>query len=337
MDRHPIGKLARILSARKAAVAAVAAGSAAALSWHVPADAAPRCAAGQDSSFPVRMLNGLEGQRLDATHVVIYPGSAVDNTSCALLNVYRTMTLDIEAKGAGGRDDVLTPDDLETTGATSAPAAAAGTAGVAAPRVGASYRGGAYAGKPLAGWYYVVLAREQRPDAPVTAMLTRQQSSQRTDQPGSAGVPANFVYRRHLPMAFYYDPASGFRPFNCYGWPKPFCEWTRVLPRENYQIVQGVSAPTPHAIDASAWLPGYGRMLRMEVVVHGAHGGGSAYISTLGRSEGEFLGGTVNRAGDMSVMQVEIAATSKATFSVRTDPGVTVDIYAVGFSIAQPS
>jgi hypothetical protein len=296
-----------------------------------PAQASPRCAQGEEDGYPYRMLNGLDTQRVDAEHLVVYPGSAVDNTGCALLNVYRSLTVNISAKGLGGRDDVLTPRDMEATKANT-PRSAANP-----KQTGATYYDGAFVGKPLAGWYYVVLAREENPSAPVSAILTRQQSSQRTDQAGSAGVPQGFIYRRHLPIAYYFDPATGFRPMNCYGWPKPFCEWTRVLPRENYLIAKGVSSTTPQTIDASDWVPGYGRMLRMEIVLRANGQGGGAYISTLGRSDGEFLAGYVNHHGDRSVMQVEIAATSRETFSIRTDPGVTADIYAIGFSIAQPS
>lgn len=328
MTRKPFMCLRRASFPLFAYTAMIAAALSALAGEATPSYAAPRCAVGQDANYPFRMLNGLEGQRVDATHLAVYPGSAVDNTGCALLNVYRTITVDIDSQGPGGRDDVRTPQDI---------AANVGIVGVDAGRAGASYPNGPFRGKALAGWYYIVLAREADATAPVTAVLTRQQSSQRTDQPGSAGLPESYVFRRHLPIAYYYDPATGFRPVNCYGWPKSFCEWTRVYSPDNYLIARGVSALKSQAIDASAWVPGYGRMLRMEIVLHGNGQAGGAYVSTLGRSDGEFFAGHVNKNGDTSVMQVEIAATSKATFSIRTDPGVTADIYAVGFSIAQPS
>ncbi len=290
-------------------------------------EAGERCDPTQDER-PFRMLNGLETQRLDANQLIIYPGSAVDNTGCEILNVYRKITVNIETTGVGGRDDVATPKDVEEM--------------LAGPRdkserASATYVRGQFVGKPLAGWYYVVLARELNPTTPVTAVLTRQQSSQRTDGQGSAGVPASYIYRRHLPIAYRYEPDTGFRPMVCYGWPKSVCDWTRLLPASHYLIAKGVSGTTAQTIDASKWVPGFGRILRMEIILRANKQGGGAYISTLGRSDGEFLAGYVNRPGDLSVMQLELATTSKQTFSIRTDAGITADIYAVGFSIEQPS
>lgn len=289
-----------------------------------------RCGSTQ-AEYPVRMLNGLETQRLDDDTLVIYPGSATDNTGCQLLNVYRTIKVDINKLGVGGRDDVATPNDLNSMkGALRAKGDGSGG-------FSASYSGGAFSGRPLGGWYYIVLAKEQDQYAPVSAILTRQQSSQRIGGPGSAGVPENFPYRRTLPISYYFDPQSGFRPMYCYGWPKSICDWTRVEPSEHYLIAQGVSATEPRTIDASKWVPGYGRILRMEIVLRADTQGGGAYVSTLERTGGEFRAGYVNRVGDLSVVHLELATTSKHTFVIRTDPGVTADIFAVGFSIEQPS
>lgn len=289
-----------------------------------------RCQAAS-TGYPVRMLNGLETQRLDANQLVIYPGSAVDNTGCEILNVRRSIKVDIERIGMGGRDDLATPNDIESMREANSFIAKA------PKRERATYAGGPFSGKPFAGWYYIILAKEYGQDAPVTPILTRQQSSQRTDAPGSAGVPETFVYRRHLPIAYRYEPDDGFRPMICYGWPKSVCNWTRVLPTEKYLIAGGISSPAPQTIDASRWVPGYGRMLRMEIVLSAGNQGGGAYVSTLGRTGGEFFAGYVNRPGDRQIIQIEIATTSKQTFTIRTDPGVVADIYAVGFSIEQPS
>ncbi|MBP2460150.1 MULTISPECIES: hypothetical protein [unclassified Rhizobium] len=291
-------------------------------------ESAQRCRSKQPT-YPVRMLHGLETQRFDDNTLVIYPGSAVDNTGCAILNVYRSIKVDIDRTGIGGRDNVVTPNDVR-----------AGKDALQTNGFGgfnASYANGTFAGKPLGGWYYIVLAKERGEGASVEAILTRQQSSQRTDGAGSAGVPENFPYRRTLPISFYYDPQSGFRPMYCYGWPKSVCNWTRIKPSERYLIARSESATTPQTIDASKWVPGYGRILRLEIVLHAADQGGGAYVSTLVGTGGEFKAGYVNRAGDRSVLQLELATTSKQTFVIRTDPGVIAEIFAVGFSIEQPS
>lgn len=279
----------------------------------------------------IRLLSGLETVRYDANKIIVYRGSAADNAARSVMQVERSLILDITKVGPGGRDDAATERDVEIYGNRLA------TDAERPSGVAARLRSGPEAGRPLPGWYYVVLLQDEARAHPPTAILTRQQTSIRRDRRGDAHVPEQYALRRHLPIAFYYGAESGFRPMTCYGWPKPVCDWTRSEKREHYRIVGDLASVKSRAVDASEWLPGYGRILRLEVVTRSVGGRGGSYVQTRVGPGGEFMAGYVNNGGDVSVVHLELATASNRTFAVRTDPGVVVDIYAVGFTIAQPS
>lgn len=278
----------------------------------------PRPLLPREVRVPLRLISGAETMRKDATHIVVYRGSVADNSGTALLDVERNIEADIEAIGPGGRDDTPTADDTA--------------------RYGTRLRGtGAYAGKPLSGWYHVALIQDPASgDGRPQAILTRQSSSMRTEGEGYLRVEPRFTLRRILPAAHYYDAQTGFRPMICYGDTHPFCVWSRLTDTEGFAVAKAVQSDTWKEIDASEWVPPTGRILRLEAVVRSVGGVGGAYVQSQAGRPGFLRAGYVNRDGDVSVMTLEVATTSKRMIGVRTDPGVSVDLYAVGFSLLQP-
>lgn len=281
------------------------------------------------AAWPLRMINGMESIRADAFRVAVYRGSATENAGRALIQIPRTLTIDIRTVGVLGRDDVATVED------------AAGRSGdlVADATMPNGYRatyraGHRFAGLPIAGWYHVVyLARRGQTG---TVMLTRQQSSMRLDRPGDARPPADFIYRRLSPAVHYFDPETGFRPMICYGWPKPACNWTRLGPDRDLQVLQNGASTEIAEIDATAWVPPTGRILKLQAVVSSAGGTGGAYLKSLPNYPGEFLVGHVAKPDGRAVSFVEIATNSRGKIHYRLDPGVRLDLYAMGFTMLQP-
>jgi hypothetical protein len=272
---------------------------------------------------PLRAISGLETMRRDATRIEVYRGTATDNTGNGKISLPRGAQLDVAKIGFLGRDDVATKEDVEKFREQLMPDSAMPN----------GYRASMPNGKPLQGWYHVLyLANEKGQGG---AMLTRQLSSQRLDRAGDARPPSDFILRRHSPAVHYYDGQKGFRPMVCMAWPNPVCDWTRLEKQEKFLIHAGESTRV-QVIDVSDWVPPTGRILKMQVVVKSEGGVGGAYIKSLARSQGEVLVGHVNKAGDKSVNFVELATTSKRQIAFRTDKGVTLEIYAVGFSMLQP-
>lgn len=296
----------------------------------VAAPTATSIARSAEPAYPARMLNGLETARLDETKITVVRGSATDNTGRYLITIDRTLTADIMTVGEFGRDDKPTPEDLAERRDVLQPDAAAPTG------YRARYREGhAMAGKPLSGWYTPVYAADA--DGNPAIFLTRQQSSQRNDREGDAAIPNAFRARRNAPIAFYYDAETGFRPMTCYGWPKPFCVWTRIPPYERGLTIAKSTAPaTLKAVDARTFVPPTGRLLRLQIIVRGDRGAGSVRLYTLPRGEG-LLAGHVNQKGDVSLNTFDLALTSDGTFYYTADDGLSVEMTALGFSMLQPN
>jgi hypothetical protein len=282
----------------------------------------------QAGRFPLRMINGMESVRFDAFRVVVYRGSATDNTGRGLIQLPKTLTIDIRNTGVLGRDDVATPDDVAQDKSRLVADAAQpnGYRAVYAP-------GHMHAGLPLAGWYHVVYMSADKLAG--TVMLTRQQSVMRTDRPGDARPPAGYTYRRLSPAVHYFDPAIGFRPMVCAGWPKPTCNWTRLTADSNFRVLNRGTSTTPALVDATSWVPPTGRLLKLQAVVTSTGGSGGAYLRTLANAQGELLIGHANTGG-RAVTFFEVTPNSKGTFAYRVDEGVTLDLYAVGFTMLQP-
>ncbi|MCI4662845.1 MAG: hypothetical protein MRY63_13620 [Neomegalonema sp.] len=285
--------------------------------------------AAREYPYPPRMIAGLQLIR-KSDHVIWFgPGSATDWTSRHLINFQRGGEIDIRRIGPGGRDNVASPLDLGRLAGQMKPDPGApnGFAGEYAD-------GHALAGKPLAGWYYPVVMLD--PDKrEVAAMLTRQESSLRFDRKTDAQPPHRFTARRHLPMAFYYDPIEGFRPAYCYGWPSPVCIWTNAGTQPDYAVLDQGQARDWTLIDLTDWMPQSARMVRLQAVVSGTARGG-AYVDSLKSARGARMIGWLNNPGDVEIMTFEIGTNSRETIVYRTDPGVELTLYAVGWVETMP-
>jgi hypothetical protein len=281
-------------------------------------------------TYPIRMLNGLETMRLDATKITAYRGSATDNTGKFLLVAERSITADIMIHGVGGRDGRATADDLKEAQAT-------GTA--IGPH--ATYADQRFASVPLAGWYIPVYVgrsadRNEAGQVPAQLILTRMQSSQVVNTPDTLAIAPEFDVRRSSPSAHYFDPASGFRPMICHGWPKAFCVWTIVQdgPLFIQRGLQGTGELVE--VDASDFVPPTGRILRLQITVRSTGGQGTVSVQTGGSGAGLDVA-TVTRAGEVARTVIELSPTSKRRFRLRAPKGVAVDLVALGFSMLQPS
>ncbi len=283
----------------------------------------PNTAARAASQLPWRHLSGLEVLRLNGKTLIVSRGSAVDNAGSGWIHVVRPFRLQIDKLGEGGRDDVATPEDIrrKTIALTSDPAA---PNGFRASR----------AGVPAEGWYHIVyMADPQTGES--SAMLTRQISSTRTDRPGDARVPSRFSLRRHAPVAYYYDSKTGFRPMVCYGWPMPMCVYTSAGIQSSFAVVEEMVAPEWTVIQLEKFMPDTARIIRLQAIVTGVSSGGAAWARTLAHRPGSVLMGTVRSPGDRQTLIFEIATNSRETIAIKTDPGVKVSLYAVGFAMAQ--
>lgn len=276
-----------------------------------------------DDAPPYRYMSGLEVLRLDRDRLRVSRGSAADNTGRGMIQIADAVTLDIRTVGPGGRDDVATPDDRERNAQLLTP-------DPAAPNGARASRGGA----PAEGWYHVVyLGDPQTGEA--SAIMTRQISSMRLDRPGDARPPARFTLRRHAPVAYFYDAKDGFRPQVCYGWPLPMCVYTSAGVKPAFALARDLVAPKWTVLQADRFIPDTGRILRVQAVVTGVSGAGAAFARTLPNREGDVFLGRARGADDVQTLIFEIAVNSKETFSVRTEPGVSLSLYAVGFAMAQ--
>ncbi|MDK9696784.1 MAG: hypothetical protein OEL76_10350 [Siculibacillus sp.] len=275
------------------------------------------------ADLPLRHIAGLEILRTGRDTLVVSRGSAVDNTGRSLIRIERLLTLDIGRIGAGGRDDVATPVDAarRAEGFTVDPTMPNG--------LRASVEG-----RPASGWYHVVYLRD-----PVSgidsAILTRQLSSTRADRPGDARPPPGFTLRRHAPVAYHYDARTGFRPQVCYGWPQPMCVFTSAGTRPEFAVVEDLRSADWTRVRLERFMPETARIVRLQAVVTGVESGGAAMVRTLAQREGDVLLGRARGPGDVQTLIFEIATNSEETIAVRTDPGVKVSLFAVGFAMAQ--
>lgn len=295
-------------------------------------DAAPSKSTAREPRYPFRMLNGLESSRRDSHSLLLYRGSATDNTGQFLLQLPRTLTLDILKVGPGGRDDAATQEDVRTISTQLEPDTDLPLGYRAVYR-----KSTPMAGRPLSGWYYIALLNEGKPGSETKAILTRVMSSMGVGTPGHVVADREYVARRTLPIAYYYDAEKGFRPMICYGWPMPFCLWTRVSePPAYFRVASNVTALAPRTIDLKQWVPPTGRIARLDVVVRAVSSAGGAMLQTIGGSPGGFRLGNAQRVGDELRSTLDISTTSQRIISVVTDKGVDVDLYALGFSVLQP-
>lgn len=291
-------------------------------------------AADQDAdgalNFPLRMLNGMETMRLDAHRIGAYRGSATDNSGKFLLYTKRSITADIMKVGPGGRDNALTREDLvqhqqKTDG------------------LNAVYPvGHKFSGLPLSGWYTpVYIGKSEKGkkgrDVPAELILTRHQSSQKINDADSLNVDPAFDSRRSAPIAYYFDPATGFRPMICKGWPQPFCIWTRTNNGPLYVARDVVGDDTLVDIDATDMVPPTGRLLRLQVSATSSGGTGDVMIMTLPRQSSGLNVVTVARQGDVVHSEIEFSVNSQRHFTMRVPRGVRVDLIALGFSMLQPT
>lgn len=293
----------------------------------------PARALGRDlgDAPPWRYLSGLEAAVLDAHHVYVVRGAAADNEGRALIEVARRLVVDVRALGDLGRDDVATAADVERYAGELAPDASTPHG------FRATYaEGHRFAGRPLQGWYFpVYLGVEGGSRRGGSAMLTRQLSSMRADGPGYARPPAGYALRRHAPMAFYYNPESGFRPMSCYGWPQPMCNWTMGGTRPEYAMLSNGVSTQWRTVSAAEWIPETGRILRLQAVLRGERAGG-AYVKPLANRPDDLLVGWVRGAGDVHIAFFDTVTTSREEFVYRVDEGVSLSLYARGFAQLQP-
>ena len=288
-----------------------------------------------------RYLHGLEIERLDAHTLRAYRGSAAGNAARRMLVVRRNADADIRRVGIGGRDDSPTATDVETLG----DALAFGWDG---PR--ATY--GEYerhAGEPLRGWYTPVYVgrpgRSRAGGEPVEAslILTRHVSSMRANAPYRLALPEGYTVRRTAPIAYFYDPVTGFRPMRCYGWPLPFCVWTRGGGRVPALREGMVGTGKPVEIDAGEFVPPTGRLLRLLIVARWSEGEGDAnglatvrVLSLLRDGDGTPVV-VLSNPGAAGTGTIEFPTTSARRFHIVVPRGVTVDLLPLGFSMAQPT
>lgn len=299
--------------------------------------AAPAVARAQSPALvspnvPWRHISGLEVMRLDAHRLYVVRGAAADNEGRVLIEVARQINIDIREIGALGRDDVATEVDVRRFGSQLA-------ADASMPHgYRATYAAGhRWAGRPIEGWYYpVYLGSEGGGRRAGSAMVTRQLSSMRVDGAGNARAPAGFPVRRHAPMAFFYEPETGFRPMTCAAWPQPICNWTHGGTRAAYALLVDGASTQWQMVEAGNWIPETGRLLRLQAVLRSNGGRGGAYAKPLPQRQDDLLLGWVNQPGDRAVNFFELATTSREQFVYRVDEGVTLSLYAMGFALLQP-
>lgn len=288
-----------------------------------PSHAALARAPSPPPTLPWRYQSGLEILRLDRDRLQVSRGSAVDNANAGLIQVKDPIVLDIRKVGPGGRDDVASPDDLDHRSALL-------TKDSGAPN---GYRA-SIDGAPAEGWYHIVYLGDPDTGEP-SAILTRQISSMRLDRPSDARPPARFGLRRHAPLAYYYDAKEGFRPQVCYGWPMPMCVFTSAGTKPAFAVVQNFANTRWTVVSLERFMPDTARIVRLQAVVTGVSAGGAAYARTLPQRPGDVFLGQARGAGDVQTLIFEIASNSKETIAVKTDPGVSLSLYAVGFAMAQ--
>ena len=193
-------------------------------------------------------------------------------------------------------------------------------------------------GRPVSGWYMPVLIDDPNDQEPPTGILTRQLSSMRTGSPKHALVDPRFALRRSLPSAFYYDAESGFRPMICYGHPQPFCLWSHHRRKEaDFTIFSGELDRGSHEIDAQAFVPPTGRILRMALVLENR----GKVAASVGVKPAAAAGAAVPAAivapgASIVVAEVSTATTSTRRFVLETTNPIVVRVHALGFSILQP-
>jgi hypothetical protein len=283
--------------------------------------------------FPPRMLNGLETIRQDADTITAYRGSAVDNTAMFMLFAERSIQANIMRVGPGGRDDSPTPEDI----AERLPDLALSHD----RRLSATYRQGhPWSGRPLAGWYTPVYVGRADGSgyAPAQLILTRHQSSQRVNGADTLAIDEGFNARRNAPIAHYYDPATGFRPMICKGWPQPYCVWTRTDAGPLYIRRGHRGTGQLMEIDAREFVPPTGRLLRMQIVARGASRtgpGAEVSLFTVPRANAGLSVARARPDGDRQT--VEFSLTSRGRFHILIPDGVEVDMVALGFSMLQPN
>jgi hypothetical protein len=272
---------------------------------------------------PYRYISGLEVLRLDHDRLRVSRGSCADNGGRGIIEIDDAVILDIRKIGPGGRDDVASPADAADPGPGLTPDASALN----------GFRP-EHDGVPAPGWYHIVYLGDPQ-SSESAAILTRQISSMRLDRPGDARPPPNFSLRRHAPVAYYYDAKEGFRPQVCYGWPMPMCVYTSAGVKPQFAVTQNLSAPGWTVIQLSRFMPDTSRIIRLQAVVRGVSGGGAAYARTLPQRPGDVFLGRARGRDDVQTLIFEIASNSKETIAVKTEPGVTLSLYAVGFAMAQ--
>lgn len=280
-------------------------------------------APGHSPDTPYRYISGLEVLRLDRDKLRVSRGSCADNGGQGMIEIADAVTLDIQKIGPGGRDDVASPDDVASHPQLLTPDAGAPN----------GYRP-SRSGAPAEGWYHIVYLGDPA-SGQTSAILTRQISSMRLDRPGDARPPANFTLRRHAPVAYFYDAKEGFRPQVCYGWPMPMCVYTSAGIKPSFAVTQDLSAPNWQVVSLARFMPDTARIMRLQAVVRGVSGAGAAYARTLPQRPGDVFLGRARGPQDVQTLIFEITSNSKETIAVKTDPGVVLSLYAVGFAMAQ--
>ena len=275
------------------------------------------------ADLPARYMSGLEVLRLDREKLRVSRGSAVDNQGKGLIQIIDPVVLDIRTVGPGGRDDVPTPDDLTRIPDRLTPDGQA-------PNGARASRNNA----PLEGWYHIVYLGDPATNES-SAILTRQISSMRLDRPGDARPPSRFDWRRHAPVAYYYDAKTGWRPQVCYGWPMPMCVYTSAGIKPEFAVVERFTKPTWTVVSLEKFMPDTARVVRLQAVVTGETGAGGAYARTLPQRPGDVFLGKARGPGDVQTLIFEITTNSKETIALKVDPGVSLSVYAVGFAMAQ--
>ena len=280
--------------------------------------------------LPYKYISGLRPIRTGKHTLLILQGAASANNARGVISFARNVAVDIRNTGLFGRDNVATLVDIRRYGDMLPydPSRRNGYKAQYPP-------GHRWAGRPLEGWYHVVYLKSSR-TGEQSVMLTRQITSMRNDRANDAQAPARFDLRRHSPVVFYYHPEKGFRPQQCYGWPQPVCVYTLAGTRPEFAALENFESTRWKRISLSKWIPDSGRIIRLQAVIYGADGTGSAWASTTKRGTGAIRLGYVNRVGDRDTMIFEIATDSLERIAIRTDPGVSVSLYAVGFAMAQP-
>ncbi len=151
---------------------------------------------------------------------------------------------------------------------------------------------------------------------------------------GGVVVPAGHTLVRKLPFGFVYRLSGtwqGIPAFHLCYWPKPYVHYSFASMAPAFCVLASGSRPAWTAVKTNSFVPDNARLIRVLTKVQQAGGiSGIAFVRTAAPAEGINLGGT-------GLLTLDLRTTSNYEIEYKVTNGARLSIWALGYSMTEPS